>query len=671
MWLCVAAISAFAADPAPAANDGTPEPYSTDERSFWSLVPRVCAAVPEFAADADRSWIRGPLDAFVLAALRDKGLGPAPAADRRTLARRLWFDLLGLPPSPEDLDAFEHDPSPAAYEALVERLLADPRYGERWGQHWLDVVRFAETEGFEYDSLRPGAWRYRDWVVRALADDMPFDRFLTAQLAGDELAATTDDPLARDALLVAAGFHRLGPVRRNAGNAEVAFSRHEVLTEMTDAVGSVFLGTTLGCARCHDHKFDAIRQRDYYRLQAFLAATHERDVSLAPSDVQRDWKIRTDELKARIKAVNERLAQATGAEEPALKQELADLEDALPAPLEAISTVVDDGSRRTAVHRLFRGEEARPREAVGSRVLGVLLADDVPESPADLAAPKTVLARWLADPAHPLTARVIVNRIWSHHFGTGLVATDNDFGVNGDQPSHPELLDRLADDFVAQEWRWKPLHRTILLSSTYRQASVVSREQERVGRPVDPGLRLLWRSPRRRLDAESLRDALLTVSGRLNPRPNGPSVIVPVEKELTDLLYKPSQWTVTADVGEHDRRSLWLLAKRNLREPFLQVFDQPDLQQSCPRRAATTHAPQALELLNGRVSNACAATFADRLRRECGDDPARQVDRGFLLATGRPPTPAQRTRALEFLAREPLREFALALFNLDAFAYVD
>jgi hypothetical protein len=630
----------------------------------WSFRPRARPAPPQLSDPAARAWLRTGVDAFVLARLRATGLRPAPGADRATLIRRLSFDLTGLPPTPREVDAFVRDRVPDAYERLVERLLASPHYGERWAQHWLDVVRYAESDGFEYDRYRPGMWRYRAYVIRSFQEDRPYDRFLTEQLAGDEL-----DPASR-MMQIAAGFHRLGPVRRNAGNQDVASSRNEVLTEMTDGVGMVFLGLTVGCARCHDHKFDDFTQEDYYRLQAFLAATHEHNIVLADAKAQAAWQTRTDRLKATMKRLQGELSKARGAAKEGLRAKLKEAQRSLPPPLPAVCTVRHTEAERTPVHILRRGlPERKGRRVTPGFPLALVPEGASDPPPGGKGGPRAALARWLADPAHPLTARVFVNRVWQAHFGKGLVETANDFGVNGARPSHPELLDYLADEFVRGGLRLKPLHRLIVLSSTYRQAS--RSPQARAGRAKDPDNRLLWQFPRRRLSAEELRDAMLAASGKLNLKAGGESVVVPVEKDLVDLLYDRGQWKVTADEREHDRRSIYLIAKRNLRLPFGQVFDQPDLQTSCPRREASTHALQALELLNGRAANRLAEAFAERLRREAGPDHARRVELAYRLTVGRPPTAAERALALEFLGSQPLREFALTMFNVNAFLYVN
>ena len=666
VWACVFA--------APAVSEPRPE-YLDSERKHWSLVPRSRPDIPAFESARDRAWGRSAdapeavregveaVDAFILSKLVENGLRPAPAADRGTLIRRLYFDLVGLPPSPGAVTDFVADPSPDAYPRLVERLLADPHYGERWAQHWLDVIRFAESEGFEYDRHLPGAWRFRDYVIRSLNDDKPYDRFIREQLAGDEI-----DPENHE-LKIAAGFHRLGAVRRNAGNQEVASSRNEVLTERTDIVGAAFLGLTVGCARCHDHRFDAVRQKDYYRLQAFLAATHEHNVILASEDEQAAWKKKTEAVKEQIKELRDKSKALPVVERGPILAEVARLETTLPSPLPTLCSIQNVAEERTSVHVLERGNWDSKGESVGPRVLGVLLPDGAPEYSADIANPRTRLADWITDLDNPLTARVMANRVWLYHFGQGIVRTANDFGVNGGRPSHPELLDFVANELVDSGWSLKHLHRLMVLSKTYRQDSRSPVEKEAAGK--DPENRLLWRFSRRRLDAEEVRDAMLAVAGRLNTTMGGPSVMVPIEKELVDLLYKPIQWRPAEDPSEHNRRSVYLIAKRNLRVPFLEVFDQPPLQTSCARRESSTHAPQALELLNGDFSNRLARSFADRLFQEVGEEPRQQVERAYLLATGREAGPQELELAIDFLADRPLSEFALAVFNLNAFLYLN
>ncbi|MFN0083989.1 MAG: DUF1549 and DUF1553 domain-containing protein [Blastocatellia bacterium] len=648
--------------------------YTPRERSHWAFVKRGAPAVPSFSLASDNAWIKSPIDAFILQRLRKEGLRPSPEADRVTLIRRLYFDLIGLPPSPAEIAAFVADRTPDAWPRLVDKLLASPRYGERWGQHWLDVVRFAETDGFEYDTHRADAWRYRDYVIRAFNSDKPYDRFVTEQLAGDEMGAGEDEAM------IASGFNRLGPLRKNAGNQEVASSRNEVLTEMTNVVGAALLGVTVGCARCHDHKFDPIRQSDYYRIQAYFASTHERDIVKATPEQQAAWKAAVEPVEKEMKQVNTSIKELQSKTDAAsidlrelLTKRLEALQDRMPAPLPAVHSVANMPEKRSPIHLLARGEYSAKGERVGMRPLGVLLPEGTPELPENIERPRTELAAWIVAPDNPLTARVMVNRIWLYHFGRGIVATPNDFGRMGSRPTHAELLDYLADQFVSGGFSVKRIHRLILNSSVWRQASQPPADPayNALTTRKDPENKFFWRFNRQRLEAEQLRDAMLAVSGLLNLKQGGPSVIVPIDPGLTQLLYKPAQWAPAKDPAEHARRSIYLIAKRNLRLPFMEVFDAPDLQASCARRESSTHAPQALELLNGGFANAQAEALAWRLEAEAGPSLRKQIDLGYRLTTGRAARTAEISAALDFLRTQPKREFALTLLNLNAFLYVN
>lgn len=627
-------------------------------RKHWAFQPLERKLPPVVQESA---WVRSPIDAFVLAELESHQLPHAATASRTELIRRITFDLTGLPPDPDDVDAFVNDAAPDAYERVVDRLLGSWQYGERWAQHWLDLVRFAETEGYEYDRTIPDAWRYRDYVIDSLNRDKPFDRFVTEQIAGDEIAAEDPD------CLTATIFHRLGPVRRNAGNPEIALSRNEVLTERTDILGAAFLGLTVGCARCHNHKLEPITQKDYYRLQAYLAATDEHNVVLADAEAQKQWEATTKQLKDEIAQLQKQARLLTGQEKTRLAEKIEMLEDQLPAPLATIPSTRNDFPNRTPIHVLRRGVWENKGEQVGPRPPSVLVPDDLLELDPSVTDPRTQLATWLTIPGSPLPVRVQVNRIWQHHFGMGLVKTANDFGLKGDRPSHPQLLDWLASSLLDNGGRWKPLHLAIVHSNAYRQSS---RSQHSLSERIDPENRWLSHFNRRRLSAEELRDTMLAASGRLNLKQGGASVIVPVDQELVQLLYKPTQWQITSNRAEHDRRSIYLIAKRNLRLPFMENLDAPTLQNSCARRDVSTHAPQALELLNGRLSNDLAGSFADRLSRAAGSDKGLIVDLAFRWTLGRLPTAGERQRSMEFLRDEPLSEFALAMFNLNEFLYV-
>ena len=641
--------------------------YTPAERRQWEFQPRKDSPPPAFADAAGKAWVKTPIDAFILAGLRKAALKPAPPADRLTLIRRVTFDLTGLPPTPEEVDAFLADKSPKAWEKLVDRLLASPHYGEQWGRHWLDVVRFAESDGYEYDMHRPDAWRYRDYVVHSFNEDKPYDAFVKEQLAGDEI-----DP-SNKTYLVASGFNRLGPLRKNAGNQDVASSHNEVLTEMTNIVGAAFLGVTVGCARCHDHKFDPFRQSDYYRLQAHFAQLQPADIVLASKEEQEEWKAKVQPVEQQRRRLQMQLRRAPDGMKAKIEADLDALDDQMPAPLESIYSVVDEPQKASPIKVLFHGDYLNPVSTVGVRTLGILLPDGTPEASLQEDKPRLKLAEWIVDPANPLTSRVMVNRVWQFHFGRGIVATPNDFGLMGSRPANRELLDWLASRFIEGGWKLKPIHRMILLSSAYQQSSTSPIEKE--AEEKDSQDALLWKFDHRRLEAEEIRDAMLAISARLNAKAGGPSFMVPIDPALVLMLKRPQYWVPTRDKSEYDRRTLYMIYKRNLRLPFEEVFDAPDTLLSCARREQSTHAPQALELLNGQTSNDLAAAFAQRLLEE-RSTAADRVDYAWRLTAGRKPTPAEKSLALKFLADAPddpgrVKEFALAMFNLNAFVYVN
>ncbi len=659
------------------------------EKAHWAFRAPVRSALPAVKA-AGR--VRTPVDTFVLARLDAAGLSPAPEADRLTLIRRVTLDLTGLPPTPEEVAAFFADDTPDPYAKLVDRLLSSPRYGERWATHWLDVVRFAESNGYESDGERPHAWRYRDYVIRSLNADKPYDVFLTEQVAGDELAAGKNPRDAED-LWVATGIHRCGPVHMVGGNTDADVLRQEVLTEMVNGVGAAFLGLTLACARCHDHKFDPVSLGDYYRIQAFFGGTRYADVDLATPDEKAARKKQADDLErlaaplkkqvadldapvrttlaARKRAAldpvykaaldtptekrtaeQKKLAGETGpllrvtwdevlgampaadrATRSALREQIHAIAAKAPEPPAAAWAIkATDPDART--HVLKRGSPRAKLDVVRPAYLRVMATPDAPKSRLDL-------ARWLTRPDHPLTARVIVNRLWQHHFGRGLVATPNDFGLKGARPTHPELLDWLATELVANRWSLKHVHRLMVLSATYRQAQAAPH-------PADPDNKLLARMPRRRLEAEAVRDAVLAVAGTLNLQAGGPSVKVPLEPEVYDLIFTEGEpdglWPVTPDVTQHVRRSVYLFNKRNVRLPVFEAFDQPDTLNSCAVRPVSTFAPQALILMNGPFTQEHGKALAVRLSG--GAEP---VEALYRRAFGRTPTPAERTTAAEFL----------------------
>ena len=703
--------------------DGSGDPASVSftarQRGLWSL--QSVAPVQPPAADQS-GWGRTPIDSFIAERLARAGVTPAPAADRATLLRRASLDVIGLPPTPDEIRAFERDAAPDAFARVVDRLLASPRYGERWGRHWLDLARYAESEGFKADETRPNAWRYRDYVIRAFNADKPYDRFVQEQLAGDEL--WPEDPEA----LVATGFNRHYPDESNARN--LMQRRQDILNDITDTTGAVFCGLTFACARCHDHKWDPITQADYYRFQAYFANTAAADelFLLTGSERQRyqarlkEWEGRTRTLReemARIeqphrdailrdyiekypdniqvalkKPAGERtsfeqqmVAKArlyldpashqylapTGAcvgrmkkEEKArwteLRRKLDGFAALHPGPLPLATGVAEVAPVPPPTFVLKRGLWDAPLGEVQPGFLTVLSPD--PSRPArgtdrrpgvdpgslePGASPgaggsgrRTALARLLTNPGNPLTARVMVNRIWQHHFGQGLVGSPSDFGLKGEAPSHPELLDWLAGEFIRSGWSVKQLHRLILNSAVYQTASVPVR---RPGPSRDPDNKLLAHFPRPRLEGETLRDAALFVAGRLNDEAGGPSVF----PELPPGMETRGGWPVNSSSAARDRRSVYVFVRRNTRYPLFETFDMPDTHETCARRNVTTSPVQALALLNSSVTHDWARSFAGRVLAGAGADPDRQLDTAWSLAYGRVPDATERRLAREFL----------------------
>jgi mono/diheme cytochrome c family protein len=576
--------------------------------SHWAYRPVRRPGVP---AVADGRWPRNAVDRFVLALLEQQQLTPAPEADRRTLIRRLSFDLIGLPPAPEEVDAFVADGSPDAYERLVDRLLASPHFGERWGRHWLDVVRFAESHGFEMNQPRPNAWPYRDWVIRAFNRDLPYDRFVQEQLAGDALRADA-----------ATGFLVAGPWDQ-VKSPDVVLTAQQRADELHDVVattGSAFLGLTLGCARCHNHKFDPVTQADYYAVTAVFAGVQHGERPMRPAGAGKPRKGQPTVYAGRFEQ---------------------------PGP----------------TFRLSRGDPMQPREparpgapqALGPRLE---LPAAMPEQQRRLA-----LARWVTDPGNPLAARVIVNRLWHYHFGEGLVSTPSDLGLNGARPSHPELLDWLASELVAHGWSLKHVHRLIVLSAAYRQSS----RADARGLAADAAGRLLWRFPPRRLEAEALRDAVLAVSGNLDRRMGGRGFDLFEPNTSYVKVYNPK----TTFGPPEWRRMVYQSKPRMQLDGVFGAFDCPDAGQVAPRRTRSTTPLQALNLLNSSFMVQQADLFAGRLRREAGPDAGAQVDRGFRLAFGRGPDPDERAAAVRLVEHEGPAAFCRALLNANEFVHVE
>ena len=598
----------------------TETPIDEYDRDHWSFLPVVKPEVPN---DASTSWCRNEIDHFVEQQLQQRELLPQPAASRRTLIRRLTFDLTGLPPTPKQIDKFLSDSRPNAYETLVDSLLESSQYGERWAQHWLDLARFAETDGFEHDKLRKDAWKYRDWVIQSLNDDMPYDEFIRRQLAGDEIYPGDESAL------TATRFCLSGPDMPDINLIEER--RHSVLNELTSTIGEVFLGLQIGCAQCHDHKYDAISQADFYRLRAVF----EPSLSLKKN------------------------------------RSLSTLEESFPF--------------KRSVHLMLRGDFRSPGPEVSPGVVRVVSTKANAYSPRPSktsAGLRTALADWLTSRDNPLTARVMINRVWQHHFGVGLVGTPSDFGVMSDDPSHPELLDWLAATLAENGWKLKPLHRLIVLSSTYRQRSRIAEdatatEKDHWAKALleDPDATLLSRYPRWRLEGEAIRDAILLASGQINLKTGGPGVRPPLPQELVSTLLK-NQWAVTKDPSEHTRRSIYVFARRNLRYPIFEVFDRPSANASCSVRGSSTTAPQSLHLLNSAFSLSMSRATAESIS-DSHKSRQDQITAAFTRTLGRIPAPDELQEVDQFLndagrtATEQLTHLCLSLFNSNEFVVID
>jgi hypothetical protein len=566
----------------------------------------------------DGAWPRNAIDTFILARLETEGLRPAPEADRPTLLRRVTLDLTGLPPTPAELAAFLADTGPDAYGRVVERLLASPHYGERWGRHWLDAAHYADSTGFETDAPRC-VWRYRDWVIAALNADLPFDQFTVEQLAGDLL------PGASTADRVATGFLLNSP---QDGGSEPA--RLDAVIDRVNTIGTVFLGLTLGCAQCHSHKFDPVSQREYYQLFAFVNAADEVTLEFAPPE----QLARRDALQAQIAALvaeRDAYAAARGAARIAgdlgyreRSRTIDELKAKVPHVESTPALAAPPAPRRTTV--FVRGDYTRPGPAVGADVPHVL--PPLPPGPRT----RLELARWLVAPAQPLTPRVTVNRVWQRYFGRGLVETENDFGVQGARPTHPELLDWLATEFVRRGWGLKALHRLIVTSATYRQASHRRADLE----AIDPDNRLLARQSRLRLEAEVVRDVALSASGLLSEKVGGPSVF-PFQHDGVMLnRATPAPWVISPGADRY-RRGMYTHYWRLTPHPQLQTFDAPDSLTACTRRATSNTPLQALTLLNDPTFVECAETLGRRLAGPGPADDAARLDRAFRLCLGRAP----------------------------------
>jgi hypothetical protein len=677
--------------------ESTAAAKAADAPSWWSFRKPVRPPVP---AVKDASRVRNPIDAFILAKLDQKGLRPAPEADRRTFVRRAYFDLHGLPPTPEQLDQFVNDQSGDAYEKLIDRLLESPRYGERWGRHWLDLVRYADTSGFETDHFFTTAWRYRDYVIKSFNTDKPYNTFVQEQIAADELWSMNMDlegtlklPKEKEENV----NRRIGTSLFTIGSFPIEFTyygdqfRAEWQADAVDTVGAAFLGLTVGCARCHDHKFDPISQRDYYSMTALFAGSVEREIPLVSLfDVQtasRNFPLlaQAEVLKRMARGGGRRGGSRGGAggDTSGERRPASTPDPQRAALLQRLGEAYLRAPERYPTANVLAHEEIVPDTYIlsrgdfknkGAKVEPGFLTALNPGPPID--EPKGVLfvpqrrkalAQWLTSPDQPLLARVMANRIWQGHFGQGIVRTPNDFGRQGDAPTHPELLDWLAVEFAERGWSIKQMHRLMMLSNTYRSSSVASEESLK----KDPENHFLSRMNRRRLDGDSIRDTVLAVAGTLNLKMGGVGVIPPLTREEILAARMPDLWPTNPDPSEHTRRSIYLQMKRSMTLPMLQIFDAPDTAASCPKRESSTVAPQALAMMNSEFSVAQAEQFAARIRKQAGDDPEAAVEAAWRLALGRTPSAEERRTALDYLGRNSLSRLCLMIFNMSEFMYAD
>lgn len=736
-------------------DDLSPDNYITEqERSYWAFQP---IQRPDPPIVDDHSGVRNGLDQFVLNRLEEKGLTFSEQADAMTLVRRVYFDLLGLPPTPEEVDAFVSDTGPAAYERLLQRVLSSTHYGERWGRHWLDVAGYADSEGYtEDDPIRPWAYKYRDYVITAFNDDMPFDQFIVEQLAGDQLVEPPWNDLSPEqaSRLTATGFLRMAPDGTGIGGVNQTVARNDVVVKTIQIVSSSLLGLSVGCAQCHSHRYDPISHDDYYAFRAIFAPSLDTKNWLAPANRRvslytDDDREKAGELETEAKEVlDSRTKKQAEYIEATFQRELAKLDESLHGPItkayrtaekertaeqklllkenpsvnvsagslylydkpaaDDLKKMADEANAIRAkkpeqqfvravweatdklpspTHLLLRGDPEQPGHEVPPRELTVLTSFRSVEIPADdpnhpTTGRRLAYAKWLTSGQHPLVARVIVNRIWLNHFGQGLVSTPAEFGALGNRPTHPELLDWLADQFVAGGWSTKSLHRLIMTSATYRQSSTRRGDAQQ----VDPENLMYWRMPIRRLEAESLRDAALAISGDLNGKPFGPAVPVMADRVGQFVIGKENlnagrPGEVLPMHGEELRRSIYIQVRRSRRLSVLEPFDLPRMEPNCTSRSSSTVSPQSLMLMNSDFVISRARRFAQRLQREAGDDLGEQVNLAWRLAFAKPPTDDQLAGGIAFIEKqsahfadkpiEATASFCQALLSSNQFLYID
>jgi len=702
----------------PEAHKRNPATLVTDEtKNYWAFRPVENSPVPDVN---NASSVSNPIDNFILQKLEAANLSPASAASKQKLIRRATYDLTGLPPSIADIDAFVNDKSDRAFEKVIDRLLESPQYGERWGRHWLDLVRYAESNSYERDDSKPFAWRYRDYVINSFNADKPYTQFIKEQLAGDEFEPRTPDSI------VATGYYRLGIWDDEPVSQQQAL--YDDLDDILLTTSQVFLGLTMNCARCHDHKIDPIPQKDYYSFLAFFNGVQRygvrgypsvEDASIGPIAVNMDEEDRAalrkqldrelDEHHRKIDFVERKLHELLTPPEKedfkatAVRVDLArkyagkgiakklveeyetavarkrEIEDSRPAELAQALMIKEIGATPRDTFILVRGNANVEGEKVEPAFPSVLSPPQpVIKTPASgkSSGRRTALANWIASEDNPLTARVMVNRIWQHHFGRGIVGSSNNFGNIGDKPTHPELLDWLATRFMQDGWKLKSMHKLIMLSSTYQLSSQASDKEL----AADPANNLYWRFNMRRLSSEELRDSVHAANGSLNLKMGGPSVYPIIPQEVLAGQSRPGAGWGNSSVEEQARRAVYIFIKRSLVEPLMADFDFADVDSTCPVRFVTTQPTQALSLLNSEFMNRQATVFAEFLRKQVGDDTTKQVELGLSRITQRRPTRQEVDRGVELIeslkkdgvpADHALNYYCLALYNLNEFLYLD
>lgn len=708
--------------PAPVVESHSVPQVNTETKKWWSFNKPKPVPSPQTKS----AWVSNEIDEFILTRLQANELSPNPRASKQTLIRRAYYDLTGLPPTPAEVNQFLGDHASDAYEVMIDRLLDSKHYGEKWGRHWLDLVRYAESNSYERDSTKPFVWRYRDYVIKSHNEDKPFDQFVIEQLAGDELERMTPDSL------IATGYYRLGiwddePVDKNQ-------AWYDDMDDVLATTSQAFLGITVNCARCHDHKIDPIPQADYYKMLSFFRNVQRYGVrghdtvlrqSTRPIESQSkqdqfnsETKAHRDAIQAnrnsmaeveklvktnfipveheefrhennRVRLVKQRVGVTIGeqvftiadAEKyEQLFEEMKRLRQQPPKEMERALCVTENGSDAPKTHVMIRGNANSPGDEVQPGFPSVLSPPD-----AEITVPsnkkttgrRLALAKWIASPDNPLTARVFVNRIWQHHFGRGIVRSSNDFGFQGIKPSHPELLDWLANEFVSGGWKMKKFHKMLMMSSTYQMSSAPNEASTK----VDPTNNLFWRFDMRRLTAEEIRDSILAVNGTLNRNKMfGPSIFPTIEKEILHGQSQPGSNWGRSSPEDITRRSVYIHIKRSLPVPMMQSFDVADTDSSCPVRFNTVQPTQALGMINSVFVNEQAAIFAEIVKKHAPENLNEQIEFALKQVLQRNPTSAEIQRGAQFVETQsqlktekvdPLKLFCVIALNLNEFMYLD